>query len=126
MPVVIARGVDAPRIAVAEGSFHGRTLATLSASGNPKVHAGFEPLVQGFVCFAYDDIDALTEIAESDPQVVAVLVEPVLGEGGVVVPRDDYLARLRDLCDRQDWLLMLDEIQTGMGRTGRWFRSSTR
>ena len=116
-----ARGVDAPRIAVAEGSFHGRTLATLSASGNPKVHAGFEPLVQGFVRFPYDDIDALTEIAESDPQVVAVLVEPVLGEGGVVVPRDDYLARLRDLCDRQDWLLMLDEIQTGMGRTGRWF-----
>ena len=116
-----ARGVDAPRIAVAGGSFHGRTLATLSASGNPKVHAGFEPLVQGFVRFPYDDIDALREIAESDPQVVAVLVEPVLGEGGVVVPRDDYLARLRDLCDRQDWLLMLDEIQTGMGRTGRWF-----
>ncbi len=116
-----ARGVDAPKIAVANGSFHGRTLATLSATGNPKVHAGFEPLVQGFVRFPYDDVEALEEIAASDPDVVAVLVEPVLGEGGVVVPRDDYLARLRTLCDRHDWLLMLDEIQTGMGRTGRWF-----
>jgi acetylornithine/N-succinyldiaminopimelate aminotransferase len=116
-----SRGIDAPKIAVAEGSFHGRTLATLSATGNPKVHAGFEPLVQGFVRFPYDDVEALEEIAASDPQVVAVLVEPILGEGGVVVPRDDYLVRLRALCDRHDWLLMLDEIQTGMGRTGRWF-----
>ncbi len=116
-----SRGVDAPKIAVAEGSFHGRTLATLSATGNPKVHAGFEPLVQGFVRFPYDDVEALTEITASDPEVVAVLVEPVLGEGGVVVPQDDYLARLRALCDRRGWLLMLDEIQTGMGRTGRWF-----
>jgi acetylornithine aminotransferase len=116
-----SRGVDAPKIAVAEGSFHGRTLATLSATGNPKVHAGFEPLVQGFVRFPYDDVEALTEMTASDPEVVAVLVEPVLGEGGVVVPQDDYLARLRALCDRHDWLLMLDDIQTGMGRTGRWF-----
>ena len=116
-----ARGIDAPKIAVAEGSFHGRTLATLSATGNPKVHAGFEPLVQGFVRFPYDNVEALEEIAANDSAVVAVLVEPVLGEGGVIVPRDDYLARLRALCDRHDWLLMLDEIQTGMGRTGRWF-----
>ena len=116
-----ARGIDLPRIAVANGSFHGRTLATLSATGNPKVHAGFAPLVQGFVRFPYDDVDALEEIAGGDPDVVAVLVEPVLGEGGVVVPRDDYLARVRALCDRHQWLLMLDEIQTGMGRTGRWF-----
>ena len=116
-----ARGIDLPRIAVANGSFHGRTLATLSAAGNPKVHAGFAPLVQGFVRFPYDDVDALEEIAGGDPDVVAVLVEPVLGEGGVVVPRDDYLARVRALCDRHQWLLMLDEIQTGMGRTGRWF-----
>lgn len=116
-----ARGVDVPKIAVANGSFHGRTLATLSATGNPKVHAGFEPLVQGFVRFPYDDIDALEEIAASEPDVVAVLVEPVLGEGGVVVPHDDYLPRLRALCDKHQWLLMLDEIQTGMGRTGRWF-----
>lgn len=116
-----ARGVDVPKIAVANGSFHGRTLATLSATGNPKVHAGFEPLVQGFVRFPYDDIGALEEIAASEPDVVAVLVEPVLGEGGVVVPHDDYLTRLRALCDKHQWLLMLDEIQTGMGRTGRWF-----
>lgn len=116
-----ARGVHAPKIAVANGSFHGRTLATLSATGNPKVHAGFEPLVQGFVRFPYDDIGALEEIAASEPDVVAVLVEPVLGEGGVVVPHDDYLTRLRALCDKHQWLLMLDEIQTGMGRTGRWF-----
>ena len=116
-----ARGIDMPRIAVADGSFHGRTLATLSATGNPKVHAGFAPLVQGFVRFPYDDVDALEEIAGGDSHVVAVLVEPVLGEGGVVVPRDDYLARVRALCDRHEWLLMLDEIQTGMGRTGRWF-----
>ncbi len=116
-----ARGIELPKIAVAEGSFHGRTLATLSATGNPKVHAGFEPLVQGFVRFPYDDVDALEAIAAREPDVVAVLVEPVLGEGGVVIPADDYLARLRALCDRHQWLLMLDEIQTGMGRTGRWF-----
>ena len=116
-----ARGIDVPKIAVAEGSFHGRTLATLSATGNAKVHAGFEPLVQGFVRFPYDDADALERIAAREPDLVAVLVEPVLGEGGVVVPSDDYLARIRALCDGHDWLLMLDEIQTGMGRTGRWF-----
>ncbi len=116
-----ARGIDLPKIAVAEGSFHGRTLATLSATGNPKVHAGFGPLVQGFVRFPYGDVGALEAIAASEPDIVAVLVEPILGEGGVVVPADDYLAQLRALCDRHDWLLMLDEIQTGMGRTGRWF-----
>lgn len=116
-----ARGIEMPKIAVADGSFHGRTLATLSATGNPKVHAGFEPLVQGFVRFPYDDVDALEAIAAREPDVVAVLVEPVLGEGGVVIPADDYLTRLRALCDRHQWLLMLDEIQTGMGRTGRWF-----
>ena len=114
-------GIEAPKIAVSEGSFHGRTLATLSATGNSKVHAGFEPLVQGFVRFPYDDIEAVTELTASDPAVVAVLVEPILGEGGVVVPGADYLSRLRALCDRHDWLLMFDEIQTGMGRTGRWF-----
>ena len=116
-----SRGIDIPKIAVANGSFHGRTLATLSATGNPKVHAGFAPPVQGFVRFPYDDVDALEAIAASDADVVAVLVEPILGEGGVVVPHNDYLAKLRALCDRHDCLLMLDEIQTGMGRTGRWF-----
>jgi acetylornithine aminotransferase len=116
-----SRGIDVPKIAVCEGSFHGRTLATLSATGNPKVHAGFEPLVQGYVRFQYDDLAALEAIAAGDTDVVAVLVEPVLGEGGVVVPGDDFLPGLRALCDRHDWLMMLDEIQTGMGRTGRWF-----
>ena len=116
-----SRGIETPKIAVADGSFHGRTLATLSATGNPKVHAGFTPLVQGFVRFPYDDVDALEAIVAGDADVVAVLVEPILGEGGVVVPRDDYLVKLRALCDRHDCLLMLDEIQTGMGRTGRWF-----
>jgi acetylornithine aminotransferase len=116
-----SRGVEVPKIAVCEGSFHGRTLATLSATGNPKVHAGFEPLVQGFVRVPYDDIEALQAIADTHRDVVAVLVEPLLGEGGVVVPGDDFLPRLRALCDGHDWLMMLDEIQTGMGRTGRWF-----
>jgi acetylornithine/N-succinyldiaminopimelate aminotransferase len=116
-----SRGIDVPKIAVCEGSFHGRTLATLSATGNPKVHAGFEPLVQGYVRVPYDDLAALEAIAAEEPDVVAVLVEPVLGEGGVVVPQDAFLPGLRTLCDRHDWLMMLDEIQTGMGRTGRWF-----
>ena len=116
-----SRGVDAPKIVVTEGSFHGRTLATLSATGNPKVHAGFEPLVQGFVRVPYGDAEALESIAGSDADVVAVLVEPVLGEGGVVVPGDDYLPRLREICDSHDWLLILDEVQTGMGRTGHLF-----
>ena len=116
-----AAGVERPKIAVAEGSFHGRTLATLSATGNPKVHAGFEPLVEGFVRFPYDDVPALESIAAREPDLVALLVEPALGEGGVVVPAADYLERLRALCDAHGWLLMLDEIQTGMGRTGRWF-----
>jgi len=116
-----SRDVGVPKIAVAEGSFHGRTLATLSATGNPKVHAGFEPLVQGFVRVPYGDTDTLESVVAGDPDVVAVLVEPILGEGGVVVPGDDYLPRLRELADSHDLLLMLDEIQTGMGRTGRWF-----
>jgi acetylornithine aminotransferase len=85
------------------------------------VHAGFEPLVQGFVRVPYDDLESVESVAGSTEGVVAILVEPILGEGGVVVPGDDYLPGLRTLCDRHDWLLMLDEIQTGMGRTGRWF-----
>jgi len=104
-----------------ENSFHGRTLATLTATGNRKAQAGFEPLVQGFVRVPYDDLDAVETAASNRPSIVAVLVEPIQGEGGVVVPADGYLAALRALCDRFDWLLMLDEIQTGMGRTGRMF-----
>ena len=108
-------------IIVMEGSFHGRTLATLSATGNRKVQAGFEPLVSGFVRAPYADVEAVRKIAETQADVVAVLVEPVLGEGGVAVPPADYLPALRALCDVNDWLLMLDEVQTGNGRTGKYF-----
>lgn len=110
-----------PAIIVTEGSFHGRTLATLSATGNRRIQAGFEPLVSGFNRVPYNDIAAVKQVAENNPDVVAVLVEPVLGEGGIVVPSPGYLAALRALCDERGWLLMLDEIQTGLGRTGRWF-----
>ncbi len=110
-----------PNIIVMENSFHGRTMATLSATGNRKVQAGFEPLVQGFIRAPYDDIDAIKNIAENNNNVVAILVEPIQGEGGINIPHADYLNQLRDICDQNDWLLMLDEIQTGMGRTGEWF-----
>lgn len=115
------KGIGEPCVIVMEHSFHGRTLATLSATGNRKVQAGFEPLVRGFVRAPYDDVEALETIAANNPNVVAVLVEPVQGEGGVKVPAEDYLAKLRAVCDAHDWLMMLDEVQTGMGRTGRWF-----
>jgi acetylornithine aminotransferase len=115
------RGVEYPAILVTESSFHGRTLATLSATGNRKVQAGFEPLVQGFVRVPYDDLQAVETAATNRPTLVAVLVEPVQGEGGINLPAEQYLVRLRELCDRHDWLLMVDEIQTGMGRTGRMF-----
>lgn len=115
------KGLDQPAIIVMEGSFHGRTMATLTATGNRKVHAGFEPLVQGFVRAPYNDLEALHTIAKNNPNVVAVMVEPVTGEGGVVVPDDDYLAGIRKLCDDNNWLMILDEIQTGMGRTGAMF-----
>ncbi|HEX7044274.1 MAG TPA: aspartate aminotransferase family protein [Burkholderiales bacterium] len=110
-----------PTIVVTEGSFHGRTLATLSATGNRRIQAGFEPLVAGFNRVPYNDIAAVRQVAENNPEVVAVLVEPVLGEGGIVVPSPGYLAELRRLCTERGWLLMLDEIQTGLCRTGRWF-----
>jgi acetylornithine aminotransferase len=115
------RGLKNPTIIVMEQSFHGRTLATLSATGSRKVQAGFEPLVQGFLRVPFDDIQAIEDIAAKDNSVVAVLVEPLQGEGGVNIPAADYLNRIRDICDRNDWLLMLDEIQTGMGRTGKLF-----
>ncbi len=115
------RGIQNPAIVVMENSFHGRTLATLSATGNRKVQAGFEPLVQGFVRVPYDDLDALRAVADNQPDVVAVLVEPIQGEGGVRIPSEGYLEGIRALCDEQGWLMMLDEIQTGMGRTGRFF-----
>jgi acetylornithine aminotransferase len=110
-----------PTIIVTEGSFHGRTLATLSATGNRKIQAGFEPLVSGFNRVPYDDVAAVRQVGDNNPDVVAVLVEPILGEGGIVLPSPGYLAALRALCTERGWLLMLDEIQTGLCRTGRWF-----
>ncbi len=115
------RDIAVPTIVVAEGSFHGRTLATLSATGSRKVQAGFEPLVQGFTRVPYDDLEALRRVAEHQRDVVAVLLEPVQGEGGIRIPSSDYLSGVRALCDEHGWLLMLDEIQTGMGRSGYWF-----
>ncbi|WP_304299527.1 aspartate aminotransferase family protein [Chromatium okenii] len=115
------RGVENPAILVMENSFHGRTLATLSATGNRKVQAGFEPLVQGFVRVPYDDIEAIEIAAANRSNIVAIMVEPIQGEGGIRIPAEDYLPRLRTLCDREGWLLIFDEIQTGMGRSGRWF-----
>ena len=116
-----SRNIKKPTIIVMENSFHGRTMATLSATGNRKVQAGFEPLVQGFLRAPFDDIEAIKSIAKNNNDVVAVLVEPIQGEGGIRIPHDDYLDALRTLCDDNNWLLMLDEIQTGMGRTGKWF-----
>jgi acetylornithine aminotransferase len=110
-----------PAIIVMEQSFHGRTLATLSATGNRKVQAGFEPLVQGFVRVPFNDTEAINEIAQHHNNVVAVLVEPVQGEGGVNIPEPDYLNRIRQICDDHHWLMILDEIQTGIGRTGKLF-----
>jgi acetylornithine aminotransferase len=112
------KGVREPAILVMEGSFHGRTLATLSATGNRRVQAGFEPLVQGFVRVPYDDVAAIETAAANRHNIAAILVEPIQGEGGINIPASDYLPRLRALCDARGWLLMLDEIQTGMGRTG--------
>lgn len=115
------QNIRQPKIIVANGSFHGRTMATLSATGNPKVQAGFAPLVEGFIHVPYDDIESIAALAESDPNVVAVLLEPIQGEGGVNVPAADYLERVGQICEQQKWLLMLDEIQTGNGRTGEYF-----
>lgn len=116
-----AKGVELPTIIVTDQAFHGRTLATLTATGNRKVHAGFEPLVRGFSRAPFNDIDAIQAIGENNPNIVAVLVEPIQGEGGVNIPAPDYLQQLRALCDAKDWLLMLDEIQTANGRTGTFF-----
>jgi acetylornithine aminotransferase len=110
-----------PTIIVTDGSFHGRTLATLSASGNRKIQAGFEPLVTGFSRVPYNDLDAVRAVAENNKDVVAILVEPITGEGGIQIPDAGYLKGLRAICDERGWLLMLDEIQTGMCRTGKWF-----
>lgn len=115
------KGIDKPSIIVMEGAFHGRTLATLSATGSRKVQAGFEPLVSGFVRARYGDLPEITAIARNNPRIVAVLVEPVQGEAGIRIAPPGYLAGLREICDAHGWLLMLDEVQTGNGRTGRMF-----
>lgn len=115
------QGIEAPAIIVMEKAFHGRTLATLSATGNRKVQAGFEPLVSGFVRVPYNDLEAINLVAQHNGNVVAVLVEPIQGEGGVRTLDIEYLQQLRTICDKQNWLLMLDEVQCGIGRTGKWF-----
>lgn len=115
------RGIEIPTIVVMDGAFHGRTMATLTATGNRKVQAGFEPLVAGFVRAPFGDLEAVRSIARNQSNVVAVLVEPIQGEGGIRMPGPDYLPGLRALCDDNDWLLMLDEVQTGAGRTGSLF-----
>lgn len=114
-------GIEMPAIIVMEKAFHGRTLATLSATGNRKVQAGFEPLVSGFVRVPYNDLEAIKQVAEHNSNVVAVLVEPIQGEGGIRTLHNHYLAELRTICDQYNWLLMLDEVQSGIGRTGKWF-----
>jgi len=115
------QGIEKPTVVVMEGSFHGRTMATLTATGNRKVQAGFEPLLNGFVRAPYGDAEAVALIASNNPDVTAVLVEPVQGEGGIIIPDDGYLAALRKICDEHKWLLMFDEVQTGNGRTGTFF-----
>lgn len=115
------KGIEQPHIIVMENAFHGRTMATLTASGNRKIQAGFEPLVNGFVRAPFGDINALINIANNNTNVVAVLVEPVQGEGGVNCLPENHLNEIRALCDKNDWLMMLDEVQTGNGRTGRYF-----
>jgi len=117
------KGIQNPTIIVMNQSFHGRTMATLSATGNVKVQTGFQPLVSGFIHVPYDDIKAVKQVLENNANVVAILVEPVQGEGGINIPKDAsaYLEALRQICDEYDCLLMLDEVQTGIGRTGTWF-----
>lgn len=115
------KGIKQPTIVVTENSFHGRTLATLSATGNRKVQAGFEPLVSGFLRAPYNDLDALRAIAKHDNNIVAVMVEPIQGESGINIPDDNYLPTIRKICDENGWLMILDEIQTGVGRSGQWF-----
>ncbi len=115
------KGIESPAIVVMDKAFHGRTIATLSATGSRKVQAGFEPLVSGFVRVPFDDLDAVRRVAENNRSVVAVLVEVIQGEGGINICLDDYLKGLRAICDANGWLLMLDEVQSGIGRTGKWF-----
>jgi acetylornithine aminotransferase len=115
------RGITKPEVIVFDKAFHGRSIATLSATGNPKVQEGFGPLVEGFVRVPFNDAAAVREVAECNPNVVAVFLETIQGEGGINPARWDYLREVRQICDEQGWLLMLDEVQCGIGRTGKWF-----
>ena len=115
------RGIRRPAVVVTDQSFHGRTMATLTATGNRKAQAGFEPLLTGFVRAPYNDTGTIEQIARNNPDIAAILVEPVQGESGIIIPDAGYLDTLRAICDANDWLLMLDEVQTGNGRTGRFF-----
>ena len=115
------KGIERPEIVVYEKAFHGRSIATLSATGNPKVQAGFGPLVEGFIRVPINNINELKLATDSNPNVVAVFFEAIQGEGGVHPMDNDYLRQVRALCDERDWLLMIDEVQCGMGRTGKWF-----
>ncbi len=113
------RGIEHPEIIVTDNAFHGRTLGALAATGNKKAQTGFGPLPEGFIRVPYDDLEAVK--AAASERTVAVFIEPIQGEGGIVIPHDDYLPGLRALCDTEHWLLMLDEVQAGVGRTGQWF-----
>ena len=115
------KGIERPEIVVYENAFHGRSIATLSATGNPKIQAGFGPLVEGFIRVPLNDVAALKKATDGNPNVVAVFFEAIQGEGGVNPMHMDYLKDVRKLCDQRDWLLMIDEVQCGMGRTGKWF-----
>lgn len=117
------KGITRPVVITFNGSFHGRTMATLSATGNAKVHNGFAPLVDSFLQLPYNDISAIEDAANTNADIVAIMVEPILGEGGIEIPDDDYLKKIRDICDQHDWLMVCDEIQSGVGRTGHWFAS---
>jgi len=115
------KGIDRPEIVVYERAFHGRSIATLSATGNTKIQKGFEPLVEGFIRVPVNDIAALKQATEGNPNVVAVFLETIQGEGGINPMRAEYLHAVRQLCNERDWLMMVDEVQCGMGRTGKWF-----
>ena len=117
----VDKGIEKPVIVVYDHAFHGRSLATMTATGNPKVRNGFGPLLEGFIRVAPNDIEALKAATSGNPNVVAVMMEPIQGEGGLHPMRADYLKEVRALCDANEWLLMMDEVQAGMGRTGKWF-----
>ena len=116
-----SKGIDKPQVVVYERAFHGRSIATLSATGNPKVQAGFGPLVEGFIRVPLNDIEALKKATEGRSDIAAVFFETIQGEGGINPMRAEYLRQVRQLCDERDWLMMIDEVQCGVGRTGKWF-----